>query len=161
MLILAASLHSDGTPQGRTEGASCHCALSLLPRATLLQACWFTVTPAADGQASLQVSWGRARQKGPSPGRTLSPIRLGSAHSPSSETLSTRHTAFPAHSIPHFAGYRVFFFLCFVVQPLSRVQLFAHPWTVAGQTPPPMEFPRWEDWSGLPCPFPPFFLWNP
>ena len=46
-------------------------ALSLLPRATLLQACWFTVTPAADGQASLQVSWGRARQKGPSPGRTL------------------------------------------------------------------------------------------
>ena len=116
MLILAASLHIDGTPQGRTEEASCHCALSLLPRATLLQASWFTVTPAADGQASLQVSWGCARQKGPSPGRTLSPGGLGSAHSPSSETLSKRHTAFPAHSIPHFAGYRVFSFPCFVVQ---------------------------------------------
>ena len=30
----------------------------------------------------------------------------------------------------------------------------ATPWTVAGQAPLPMEFPRQEYWSGLPFPFP-------
>ena len=37
---------------------------------------------------------------------------------------------------------------------LSRVQLFAAPWTVARQTPLSMGFPRQEYWSGLPFPFP-------
>ena len=37
---------------------------------------------------------------------------------------------------------------------LSRVQLFAIPWTVACQAPLPMGFPRPEYWSGLPFPFP-------
>ena len=40
------------------------------------------------------------------------------------------------------------------VKSLSRVQLFATPWTVAYQAPPPMEFSRQEYWSGLPSPSP-------
>ena len=35
---------------------------------------------------------------------------------------------------------------------LSRVQLFATPWTVAHQTPLSMGFSRQEYWSGLPFP---------
>ena len=34
------------------------------------------------------------------------------------------------------------------VTSLSRVQLFATPWTVAYQAPPSMEFSRQEYWSG-------------
>ena len=37
---------------------------------------------------------------------------------------------------------------------LSRVQLFATPWTVAYQASPSMGFSRQEDWSGLPFPSP-------
>ena len=37
---------------------------------------------------------------------------------------------------------------------LSRVQLFAAPWTVARQAPLSMGFSRREYWSGLPFPFP-------
>ena len=37
-------------------------------------------------------------------------------------------------------------------QSLSRVQLFAAPWTVAHQPPLAMEFSRQEYWSGLPFP---------
>ena len=33
---------------------------------------------------------------------------------------------------------------------LSRVRLFATPWTIAFQAPLSMEFSRQEDWSGLP-----------
>ena len=36
------------------------------------------------------------------------------------------------------------------VKLLSRVQLFATPWTVAHQAPWPMGFSRHEYWSGLP-----------
>ena len=36
------------------------------------------------------------------------------------------------------------------VKSLSRVQLFATPWTVAYQAPPSMGFSRQECWSGLP-----------
>ena len=35
------------------------------------------------------------------------------------------------------------------VKSLSRVRLFAIPWTVACQAPPSMEFSRQEYWSGL------------
>ena len=38
--------------------------------------------------------------------------------------------------------------------PLSRVQLFATPWTVAHQAPLSMGFFRQEYWSGLPFPSP-------
>ena len=40
------------------------------------------------------------------------------------------------------------------VKCLSRVQLFATPWTVAYQAPPSMGFSRQECWSGLPFPSP-------
>ena len=40
------------------------------------------------------------------------------------------------------------------VKSLSRVQLFATPWTVAYQAPPPMGFSRQEYWSGLLFPSP-------
>ena len=39
------------------------------------------------------------------------------------------------------------------VKSLSRVQLFATPWTVAYCPPPSMGFSR-QDWSGLPFPSP-------
>ena len=41
-----------------------------------------------------------------------------------------------------------------VCQPLSRVRLFAIPWTLAHQVPLSMEFFRQEYQSGLPCPSP-------
>ena len=40
------------------------------------------------------------------------------------------------------------------VKLLSRVSLFATPWTVAYQAPPSMGFSRQECWSGLPFPSP-------
>ena len=40
------------------------------------------------------------------------------------------------------------------VKSLSRVQLFATPWTVAHQAPLSMEFSRQEHWSGSPFPSP-------
>ena len=40
------------------------------------------------------------------------------------------------------------------VKSLSRVQLFATPWTVAYYAPPSMGFSRQEYWSGLPFPSP-------
>ena len=40
------------------------------------------------------------------------------------------------------------------VKSLSRVLLFATPWTVAYQTPPSMGFSRQQYWSGLPFPSP-------
>ena len=41
-----------------------------------------------------------------------------------------------------------------LVQLLSRVWLFATPWTVAYQASPSMGFSRQEYWSGLPFPSP-------
>ena len=38
------------------------------------------------------------------------------------------------------------------VKSLSRVRLFATPWTVAHQAPRSMEFSRKEYWSGVPLP---------
>ena len=40
------------------------------------------------------------------------------------------------------------------VKSLSRVRLFATPWTVAYQAPQSMEFSRQEYWSGLSFPSP-------
>ena len=40
------------------------------------------------------------------------------------------------------------------VKLLSRVPLFATPWTVAYQASPSMGFSRQEYWSGLQCPSP-------
>ena len=46
------------------------------------------------------------------------------------------------------------------VKSLSRVRLFATPWTVAYEAPRSMGFSRQEYWSGLPFPSPGDFL-NP
>jgi len=40
------------------------------------------------------------------------------------------------------------------VKLLSRVRLFATPWTVAHQAPPSMGFSKQENWSGVPFPSP-------
>ena len=40
------------------------------------------------------------------------------------------------------------------VKSLSRVQLFATPWTAAYQASPSMGFSRQEYWSGMPLPSP-------
>ena len=40
------------------------------------------------------------------------------------------------------------------MKSLSRVLLFATPWTLAHQAPPSMEFSRQEYWSRLPFPSP-------
>ena len=40
------------------------------------------------------------------------------------------------------------------VKSLSRVRLFATPWTAASQAPLSMEFSRHEYWSGVPLPSP-------
>ena len=40
------------------------------------------------------------------------------------------------------------------VKSLSRVQLFATPWTVTYQAPPTMGFSRQKRWSGLSFPSP-------
>ena len=45
-------------------------------------------------------------------------------------------------------------FLRVKVKSLSRVRLFATPWTVAYQAPPSMGLSRQECWSGLPFPSP-------
>ena len=37
---------------------------------------------------------------------------------------------------------------------VSRVRLFATPWTVARQAPPSMGFSRQDCWSGVPLPSP-------
>ena len=40
------------------------------------------------------------------------------------------------------------------VKSLSRVRLFATPWTIAHQAPPSMGFSRHRYWSGVPFPSP-------
>ena len=45
--------------------------------------------------------------------------------------------------------------LLLLLSHISRVRLFATPWTVAYQAPPSMGFPRQEYWSGLPLLSPP------
>ena len=44
--------------------------------------------------------------------------------------------------------------MCLCAYWLSRVRLFATPWTVAGQAPLSMGFSGQEHWSGLPFPPP-------
>ena len=44
------------------------------------------------------------------------------------------------------------------VKSLSRVWLFAIPWTVSYHVPPSMGFSRQEYWSGLPLPSPKWYL---
>ena len=46
------------------------------------------------------------------------------------------------------------------VKSLSRVQLFATPWTLAHQASPSMGFSRQEYWSGLPFPSPGYLFYK-
>ena len=46
------------------------------------------------------------------------------------------------------------------VKSLSRVQLFATPWTAAHQAPLPMEFSRQEYWSEVPLPSSRYIPWG-
>ena len=46
------------------------------------------------------------------------------------------------------------------VKSLSRVRLFATPWTPAYQAPPPMGFSRQEYWSGVPLFLDPSKCWK-
>ena len=50
-----------------------------------------------------------------------------------------------------YVGYSIQF-VC--VKSLSRIRLFATPWTIARQAPLSMGFSRQEYWSGLPFPSP-------
>ena len=56
--------------------------------------------------------------------------------------------------------YNLHMCLCAYAQSLSRVRLFATPWTVAHQASVFMSFLRQEYWSGLPFP-PPGHLPDP
>ena len=47
------------------------------------------------------------------------------------------------------------------VYVLSRIQLFATPWTVAHQTFLSVEFSRQEHWGGFPLPTPGVGVWVP
>ena len=55
-------------------------------------------------------------------------------------------------SLSHSVVFLYFFALIAEVKSLSRVRLFATPWTVAYYAPPSMGFSRQEYWSGLPFP---------
>ena len=68
-------------------------------------------------------------------------------HSPSSCTQ-------PGICFSPFLPHTPLSFLLWKVNSLSRVRLFATPWTVAYQAPPSMGFSRQEYWSGLPFPSP-------
>ena len=51
-------------------------------------------------------------------------------------------------------AFLMLFFIWQYAQSLSRVRLFATPWTVARQAPLSLGFSKREYWSGLPCPSP-------
>ena len=57
------------------------------------------------------------------------------------------HTPAPPHSLQRLAKHSI---CACMLSHLSRVCLFATPWTVARQAPLSMGFPRREYWSGLP-----------
>ena len=58
----------------------------------------------------------------------------------------TRHTGLPTRRAGRESA------VLFCAESLSRVRLFATPWTVARQAPLSMGSPRQEYWSGLPFP---------
>ena len=58
------------------------------------------------------------------------------------------------HNLPTKQQQQICWMMKVKVKSLSRVQLFATPWTVAYQAPLSMGFFRQEYWSGLPFPSP-------
>ena len=65
-------------------------------------------------------------------------------------TESMGHRVLTDFAVPPCPPHLVHTVLC-CAQSLSRVQLFAIPWTVAHQVSLSMEFSRQEYWSWLPC----------
>ena len=69
--------------------------------------------------------------------------------------ISSSRGIFPTQGLnTHFLHCQVGSLPLQLVKSLSRVQLFATPWTVAYQAPPSMGFSRPEYWSGVPLPSP-------
>ena len=56
--------------------------------------------------------------------------------------------------LPDTTTYYIAMVIISEVKLLSRVRLFATPWTVAHQAPPSIGFSRHEYWCGLPFPSP-------
>ena len=80
----------------------------------------------------------------------------------SGTTVSNSRAPSTYLSVPSFPLYLLICQFAIVIKPtiqkevesLSRVRLFATPWTVAYKAPLSMEFSRQEYWSGLPFPSP-------
>ena len=90
-------------------------------------------------------TWKRAREGARRGGRPLPrtrrPLPPPLAPVPAvSHQASQRYTPSPVFSFVNFSS----------VQSLSRVRLFATPWTAAYQAPPSMGFSRQEYWNGAP-----------
>ena len=79
---------------------------------------------------------------------TLDPIDGNSPGSAVPGILQARTLEWVASSFSNAGKWKV------KVKSLSRVWLFATPWTVAYQAPPSMGFSRQEHWSGVPLPSP-------
>ena len=62
--------------------------------------------------------------------------------------------SFALFSLTFLGRQSYFFFFFSEVKVLSRVRLFATPWSIAHQAPLSMGFSRQEYWSGLPFPSP-------
>ena len=75
-------------------------------------------------------------------------------------SLSVRHTVYTNDWLISWKSMCVdsvillWYFFHMYAQLLSRVQLFATPWTVTYQAPLSMGFSRYEYWNGLPFPSP-------
>ena len=74
--------------------------------------------------------------------------------------LGLQTAAFPTDCLPSLHVGVLIFSYCVYAKLLSRVWLFATPWTVVRQPSLSMGFSRQEYWNGLPCP-PPNDLLDP
>ena len=81
------------------------------------------------------------------------PHRRQPPGSPTTGILQARTVEWVAISFSNAGKWKV------KVKSLSRVWLFATPWTAAYQSPPSMGFSRQEYWSGVPLPSPSLILW--
>ena len=70
------------------------------------------------------------------------------------KALSASVTILPLVAGPRLCLTRVSVAAAAAAKSLSRVRLYATPWTAAHQAPPSMGFSRQEYWSGVPGPSP-------
>ena len=102
-----------------------------------------------------KVSWAKTRVAVAAAAKSLqscptlcNPIDGSPPGSPVPGILQTRTLEWGAIAFSNAGNWKV------KVKSLSRVRLFATPWTAAYQAPPPMRFSRKEYWSGVPLPSP-------